>query len=116
MDCFKTKTYTIMQNETAITTSTKVNPMAELKQELKRLIGDFPKRYGYAKKIVERLNEKGHIIEETNVFNVIHSKTYYDKLIVNEIQTLHDDYTTEMSTTLNNLKAKKAHAGSDHNA
>ncbi|AEI50244.1 hypothetical protein [Runella slithyformis] len=105
-----------MQNEPEITTPATYNALTELKQELKDLIKQFPNRYGYAKKVVERLQKKGHAIEEVNVFNMVHSKTYYDKLIVNEIQLLHQEYITEINQSLSNLKAQKANAGSDHHA
>lgn len=100
-----------MQNENTLTTPLKLDPITQVKQELKKLIKDFPNRYGYAKKVADRLKEKGYDVDQSNVFNVVNTKTYYDRLIVLEIKVLHQEYLNEINLTLSELQTDSDNAG-----
>lgn len=105
-----------MQNEHALTTIQKIDPITEVKNELKKIIKSFPKRYGYAKKVTERLQKKGYQVEELNVFNVVNSRTYFDKTIALEIKALYNDFQDEIKNTLSELQTNTDHAGSTNNS
>lgn len=94
-----------MEIENTLATSDQVQPLTEIKSELKKIVAEFPKRYGYAEKVKQRLAALGKIVSANNVFNTVHSKTYYDSVIAREIKALLEEYKTGMSNDLQVIKA-----------
>lgn len=102
-----------MKNDYELTTPPNPDPINEVKKELKKIIKAFPKRYGYAKRVTERLHDKGIKVSQANYqffpitgipntkMNVFFygKRNYIDSLTISFSTTKEDDSSTVAKIT-----------------
>jgi hypothetical protein len=54
-------------------TTERINP--------RELVKQFPKRYGYANKISQRLHQKGLFVTQSTIYHVVKGNTYHPEII-----------------------------------
>lgn len=62
----------------------------------KELIKQFPKRYGYATKVSQRLHQQGILVSESAIYHVIKGNTF-NPIVINALMDEFESYKAAQS-------------------